>query len=460
MTVFSKILVANRGEIACRIMKTAKQMGIETVAVYSEADANAPHKKMADEVIAIGPSPAPESYLAIDKIIKAAKSTGAEAIHPGYGFLSENADFARACTDAGLIFIGPSAEAITLMGNKAEAKRYMIKAGVPCIPGYEGEDQSDTAFEAEAEKIGFPVMVKAAGGGGGRGMRLVSKPERLINALTAARSEAERSFGSAELILEKAILEPRHIEIQVFADGQGNVVHMGERDCSIQRRHQKVIEEAPSPAVSEELRARMGATAVAATKSIDYSGAGTFEFLLSQEGEYYFLEMNTRLQVEHPVTECITGLDLVDWQLKVAAGEPLPLSQEQISFSGHAIEARLYSEDPYKGFLPKTGILSNWQEAEGLGIRTDHGLESGYEVSPYYDAMIAKVIGFGNSREAARRNLHSALKNTVDDGLTTNRRFLMSCLSHDAFRKGEATTAFIETYFPKKKLAEGPPEED
>ncbi len=460
MTVFSKILVANRGEIACRIMKTARQMGIATVAVYSEADANAPHRKMADVAVAIGPSPAPESYLAIDKIIEAAKSSGAEAIHPGYGFLSENAAFAEACWDAGLVFVGPSAEAIELMGNKAQAKRYMIKAGVPCIPGYEGEDQSDTAFEAAAEKIGFPVMVKAAAGGGGRGMRLVSKPERLIKALTAARSEAERSFGSAELILEKAILEPRHIEIQVFADGQGNVVHMGERDCSIQRRHQKVIEEAPSPAVSADLRARMGATAVAATQAIDYSGAGTFEFLLSPEGEYYFLEMNTRLQVEHPVTECITGLDLVEWQLRVAAGEPLPLSQEQISLTGHAIEARLYSEDPYRGFLPKTGILSNWQEAEGPGIRTDHGLESGYEVSPYYDAMIAKVIGFGNSRDTARENLLSALNDTVDDGLTTNRRFLMSCLSHEAFRKGEATTAFIETYFPKKKLAEGPQEDE
>jgi geranyl-CoA carboxylase alpha subunit len=459
MPVFSKVLVANRGEIACRIMKTAKQMGIATVAVYSDTDENAPHRKMADEAIAIGPSPAPESYLVIDKIIKAAKSSGAEAIHPGYGFLSENATFAEACRQAGIVFIGPAAEAITLMGNKAEAKRYMIKAGVPCIPGYEGEDQSDTAFEAEAEKIGFPLMVKAAAGGGGRGMRLVSKPERLIKALTAARSEAERSFGSAELILEKAILEPRHIEIQVFADGQGNVIHMGERDCSIQRRHQKVIEEAPSPAVSEDLRARMGATAVQATKAIDYCGAGTFEFLLSQDGDYYFLEMNTRLQVEHPVTECITGLDLVEWQLRVAAGEPLPLSQEQISFSGHAIEARLYSEDPYKGFLPKTGILSNWREAEGNGIRTDHGLESGYEVSPYYDAMIAKVIGYGGCREAAQENLHMALKNTVDDGLTTNRRFLMSCLSHEAFKDGKATTAFIETYFPKKKLAEGPPEE-
>lgn len=460
MSAISKILVANRGEIACRIMRTAKRMGIETVAVYSEADANAPHRKMADEAVAIGPSPALESYLAIDKIINATRSSGADAVHPGYGFLSENADFATACREAGLIFIGPSADAITLMGNKAEAKRYMKKAGVPCIPGYEGEDQSDAAFDTAAQDIGFPVMVKAAAGGGGRGMRLVSKPEKLIKALTAARSEAERSFGSAELILEKAILEPRHIEIQVFADNHRNVVHMGERDCSIQRRHQKVIEEAPSPAVSEDLRDRMGETAAAATKAIGYSGAGTFEFLLSQDKDFYFLEMNTRLQVEHPVTECITGLDLVEWQLRVAAGEPLPRTQEQISFRGHAIEARLYSEDPYKGFLPKTGVLSNWQQAEGPGIRTDHGLESGFEVSPYYDAMIAKVIGYGEDRETARKRLHSALRNTVEEGLTTNRRFLMSCLSHETFMDGNATTAFIETHFPKKKLAEGPPDDD
>jgi len=454
--MFSKILIANRAEIACRIMRTAKEMGIVTVAVYSDADESAPHRLMADEAVHIGPSPATESYLDIGKIISAAKSTGAEAIHPGYGFLSENAAFAGACKAAGLTFIGPSETVIAKMGNKAEAKKIMATAGVPCIPGYEGEDQSDEAFLRKAEAIGFPQMVKAAAGGGGRGMRLVAKPEKLQKALASARSEAERAFGSGELILEKAILEPRHIEIQVFADNHGNVVHMGERDCSIQRRHQKVIEEAPSPAVSPELRAEMGATAVAATKQIRYSGAGTFEFLLDVDGNYYFLEMNTRLQVEHPVTECITGLDLVEWQLRVAAGEPLPLMQDEIIFKGHAIEARLYAEDPYKGFLPKPGILTKWRASEGPGTRTDHGLADGYEVTPYYDAMIAKVVGYGATREIASQNLQAALDQTATKGLTTNRQFLISCLSHAAFSDGEVTTAFIDTYFPKKKLAEGP----
>jgi len=456
MSKISKILIANRGEIACRIIKTAHLMGIDTVAVYSEADANAPHRKMAKEAIALGPSPALESYLVIEKIIAAAVQTSANAVHPGYGFLSENASFADACEKAGLIFIGPSSQAISLMANKAEAKRQMAAAGVPCVPGYEGADQSDDTFVSAANQIGFPVMVKASAGGGGRGMRIVSKPEKLLKGLTVARSEGERSFGSGELILEKAIIEPRHIEIQVFADNQGNVVHMGERDCSIQRRHQKVIEEAPSPVVSPELRKKMGATAVTATKAINYSGAGTFEFLLDQEQNYYFLEMNTRLQVEHPVTECVTGLDLVEWQIRIASGEPLPISQEEICVQGHAIEARLYSEDPYKGFLPKVGILSEWSPAEGEGIRTDHGLETGYEVTPFYDGMIAKIIGYGADRETARANLQEGLKRTVDVGLTTNRLFLLSCISHEEFVAGSATTGFIESYFPKKKLAEGP----
>ncbi|MCF8466467.1 MAG: acetyl-CoA carboxylase biotin carboxylase subunit [Sneathiella sp.] len=450
MSIFSKILIANRGEIACRIMATAKRMGIKTVAVYSEADAEAPHRKAADEAILIGPAPASESYLAIDKIIEAARQSGAEAIHPGYGFLSENAEFARACEKAGLTFIGPDASTIALMGNKAAAKRYMIETGVPCIPGYEGLDQSDEAFIDAAEKIGFPVMVKAAAGGGGRGMRLVEKPEKMQKALKAARSEAERSFGSDELILEKAILNPRHIEIQVFGDNHGAAVHMFERDCSIQRRHQKVIEEAPSPAVTPELREKMGATAVAATKANNYSGAGTFEFLLDIDKNFYFLEMNTRLQVEHPVTECVTGLDLVEWQLRVAANEPLPLTQEEISLTGHAIEARLYAEDPDKGFLPRVGTLSRWQTASGDGIRTDHGLADGYEVTPFYDAMIAKIIGHGDTRETARTNILKGLEQTIDEGLTTNRKFLIRCLAHEAFTDGSATTAFIETHFPKK----------
>ena len=394
--------------------------------------------------------------MVIEKIIAAAVQTSADAVHPGYGFLSENASFADACEKAGLIFIGPSSHAISLMGNKAEAKRQMAAAGVPCVPGYEGADQSDDTFVSAANQIGFPVMVKASAGGGGRGMRVVSKPEKLLKGLTAARSEGERSFGSGELILEKAITEPRHIEIQVFADNHGNVVHMGERDCSIQRRHQKVIEEAPSPAVSPELRGKMGATAVAATKAINYSGAGTFEFLLDQEQNYYFLEMNTRLQVEHPVTECVTGLDLVEWQIRIASGEPLPMSQDEICVQGHAIEARLYSEDPYKGFLPKVGILTEWSPAEGEGIRTDHGLETGFEVTPFYDGMIAKIIGYGADRETARANLQEGLKRTVDEGLTTNRLFLLSCIAHEEFVAGSATTGFIEAYFPKKKLAEGP----
>ena len=450
MSQFTKILIANRGEIACRIMDTAKRMGIKTVAVYSEADANARHARMADEAMLIGPPPAMESYLSIPKIIDAARKTGAEAIHPGYGFLSENAAFARACADAQITFIGPDADTIALMGNKAAAKRYMIEAGVPCIPGYEADDQSDEALIAAASDIGFPLMVKAAAGGGGRGMRLVAKPEKLPKALKTARSEADRSFGSPELILEKAIIEPRHIEIQVFGDNHGNVVHMFERDCSIQRRHQKVIEEAPSPAVSPALREKMGEAAAAAARAIRYSGAGTFEFLLDAEGNFYFLEMNTRLQVEHPVTECITGLDLVEWQLRVAANEPLPLTQENIELNGHAIEARLYAEDPEKNFLPRVGVLEKWVTASGSGIRTDHGLMDGYEVTPYYDAMIAKVIGFGDTRAEAQTNILRALDDTVDQGLVTNRHFLKECITHEVFTDGGATTGFIDTHLLKK----------
>ncbi len=450
MPAFSKILIANRGEIACRVIRTAKEMGYRTVAVYSEADAGALHVKLADEAILIGPAPVGESYLSADKILNAANQTGADAIHPGYGFLSENAGFAKKCADADIVFIGPSAEAIDVMGNKAEAKRRMIEAGVPCVPGYEGEDQSDTHFVKAAEEIGFPVMVKAAAGGGGRGMRLVEKPEKLEKALKAARSEAENAFGSGELILEKAVIEPRHIEIQVFADMQGNTLHLGERDCSIQRRHQKVIEEAPSPAVSEKLRKEMGAAAVAAAKAINYYGAGTVEFLLGSDDHFYFLEMNTRLQVEHPVTECITGYDLVEWQLRVAAGEELPDSQEDVFLFGHAIEARLYAEDPYKGFLPRVGKLVRWSPAEGDGLRCDHGLVDGYEVTPHYDAMIAKVIAYGDSRADAIRRLIRSLEQTDDLGLTTNRQFLIDCLAHESFKAGDATTAFIDTHFPKK----------
>ena len=364
---FSKILIANRGEIAWRVMRTAKAMGYRTVAVYSDADRDAPHVGFADEAVRIGPSPVGESYLSIDRILEAAHKSGADAVHPGYGFLSENEAFAAACEKAGLVFIGPPPAAIAAMGNKAAAKRRMIDAGVPCVPGYQGADQSDANLEKEARKIGLPVMVKAAAGGGGRGMRLVEREADLLEAIRTARAEAESAFGSGELILEKAVIDARHVEIQVFADAHGNVIHLGERDCSVQRRHQKVIEEAPSPAVTADLRRRMGAAAVAAARAIGYRGAGTVEFLLGADGAFYFLEMNTRLQVEHPVTEAITGQDLVAWQLKVAMGEKLPLTQEQVTFNGHAIEVRLYAEDAYAGFLPQTGRIDVWRPATGPG---------------------------------------------------------------------------------------------
>ena len=450
---FSKILIANRGEIACRIQRTAKALGFRTVAVHSEADADALHVRLADEAVAIGPPPAADSYLNIAALIAAAKATGTQAVHPGYGFLSENADFAEACEAAGLVFIGPPAAAIRAMGNKAAAKRRMTAAGVPCVPGYQGADQSDATLAREAATIGFPVMVKAAAGGGGRGMRLVTAAQDLAAALATARSEAEGAFGSAELILEKALVDARHVEIQVFADRHGNVVHLGERDCSVQRRHQKVIEEAPSPAVSTELRARMGEAAVAAARAIGYVGAGTVEFLLAPEGAFYFLEMNTRLQVEHPVTEAVTGLDLVAWQLRVARGERLAFEQHEIRFDGHAIEARLYAEDPAKGFLPQTGRVLIWTPAAGEGVRVDHGIRAGQDVSPWYDPMLAKVIAFGATRDEARRRLIRALEETLVLGLPTNRRFLLDLLAHSEFAAGGATTAFIGAHFPADRLA-------
>ena len=448
VTAFGKILIANRGEIACRIMRTAKALGYRTVAVFSDADAGALHVREADEAVRIGPPPAKDSYLNIDALLAAAKLAGADAVHPGYGFLSENAAFAQACAQAGLVFIGPPPTAIEAMGNKARAKALMETVGIPCVPGYHGADQSDDHLSAEARRIGFPLMVKAAAGGGGRGMRLVNAPEDLANALTRARSEAVSAFGSGELILEKAVADARHIEIQVFADQHGDVIHLGERDCSIQRRHQKVIEEAPSPAVSTELRAKMGEAAIAAARAIGYVGAGTVEFLLDRSGKFYFLEMNTRLQVEHPVTEAVTGLDLVEWQLRVAAGETLPLEQHQVKFSGHAIEARLYAEDPSQSFLPQSGTLIDWRPASGDGVRVDHGLAPGQRVSPFYDPMLAKVIAHGATREEARRRLIKALEDTIALGLTTNRSFLVTTLRHPSFVAGEATTAFIDRHFP------------
>jgi geranyl-CoA carboxylase alpha subunit len=444
---FGKILIANRGEIACRIMRTAKALGYRTVAVFSDADAEALHVQEADMAVRIGPAPARDSYLNIDALLDAARRTGADAVHPGYGFLSENAAFAEACAAAGLVFIGPPPAAIAAMGNKARAKALMQAAGVPCVPGYQGEDQSDARMTAEANRIGFPLMVKAAAGGGGRGMRLVTAALELANALARARSEAGRAFGSDELILERAVAGARHIELQIFADQRGNVIHLGERDCSIQRRHQKVIEEAPSPFVSAELRARMGEAAVAAARAIDYVGAGTVEFLLDPAGQFYFLEMNTRLQVEHAVTEAITGLDLVAWQLIVAAGAKLPLAQHQVVLSGHAIETRLYAEDPQNGFLPQSGIIVDWLPADGEGVRVDHGLLPGSTVSPFYDPMLAKVIAQGATREEARRRLIMALEDTVVFGVKTNRSLLIDMLGHPAFAAGETTTTFIDRYF-------------
>jgi geranyl-CoA carboxylase alpha subunit len=440
-TPFGKILIANRGEIALRIARTARRLGYGVVAVYSDADVGALHVRKADEALRIGEALPAQSYLNIEAIISAAKSSGADAVHPGYGFLAENEDFAHACRDAGLVFIGPSPEAIKAMGNKAGAKAIMLAAGVPCVPGYQGADQSAAAMLAEAAKIGFPVMIKAVAGGGGRGMRLVTDAAAFCDSLRSARSEAQSAFGDATVILERAIADPRHIEIQVFGDAFGNAIHLGERDCSVQRRHQKLIEEAPSPAVSPELRARMGAIAVNAIKSIGYEGAGTLEFLLDPNGEFYFMEMNTRLQVEHPVTEAITGLDLVELQLRVASGEPLGLKQEQIKFSGHAIEVRLCSEDAAHDFMPQSGRMALWQMPGD--IRVEHALQSGSEIPPFYDSMIAKLISHGATRDEARRRLIHGLEQAVAFGVTTNQAFLAACLRHPVFSAGEATTAFI-----------------
>ena len=456
MNNFNSILIANRGEIACRVIRTAKKLGYRTVAVYSDADASAPHVQLADDAVRIGPGPVGESYLVPELILQAAASSGAESIHPGYGFLSENAAFAEAVESAGLVFIGPTREAIDVMGNKAESKRRMIEAGVPCVPGYEGHDQSDKTLLAEGLKIDLPLMVKAAAGGGGRGMRLVHDQADLANAIKLARAEAEGAFGSGELILEKAIIKPRHVEIQVFADTMGNTVHLGERDCSVQRRHQKVVEEAPCPVMTPELREKMGQSAIDAAKSINYRGAGTVEFLLDDSGFFYFLEMNTRLQVEHPVTELITGLDLVALQISVAQGEPLGLSQADITLEGHAIEVRLYTEDPSQDFLPASGPVDLWVPAPGVGVRIDDGISSGQAISPFYDPMVAKIIGYGPTRETARLRLIGALKETVLFGTPNNKDFLIQCLEKQSFIDGAATTAFIAEEFSEADLAVAP----
>ncbi|NND82520.1 MAG: acetyl-CoA carboxylase biotin carboxylase subunit [Gammaproteobacteria bacterium] len=452
MDRFDSVLIANRGEIACRIISTAKSLGYRTIAVYTDADEGAPHMQMADQAINIGSGPVAQSYLSAEMIIAAAQEANAGAVHPGYGFLSENAQFAAAVRQAGMVFIGPSAEAIEVMGNKAEAKRRMLEAGVPCVPGYHGADQSHETLMVEAGKIGVPLMVKAATGGGGRGMRLVTELSELGNAIELASSEARNAFGSDQLILEKAIAQPRHVEIQVFADGLGHTIHLAERDCSVQRRHQKVIEEAPCPVMTPELRQAMGAAAIAAARSIEYLGAGTVEFLLDSDGEFYFLEMNTRLQVEHPVTEMVTGLDLVALQLRVAQGQPLGIEQSSVKLRGHAIEVRLYTEDPSQDFLPVSGTIEHWQPPSGDGIRVDDGIRSGQTIAPYYDPMVAKIVGYGANREVARRRLTKALAETRLYGLASNQSFLSQCLQHDEFISGEATTAFIEQHFPAQSL--------
>jgi len=456
---FEKVLVANRGEIACRVLESARSLGYRTVAVFSEADAGARHVQLADEAVCIGPATAAESYLNVAALLDACRRSGADAVHPGYGFLSENADFAAACAEAGVTFIGPPTEAIRLMGSKRLSKIAMQDAGVPCVPGYQGEDQSDDTLIQEAERVGLPLMIKASAGGGGRGMRVVTEADQIAAQLKSARQEAKSSFGNDELILERAVINPRHVEIQVFGDHHGNVIHLGERDCSVQRRHQKVVEEAPSPVVDEALRQRMGEAAVNAAKACDYVGAGTVEFLLGADGDFYFLEMNTRLQVEHPVTELVTGQDLVAWQLRVAAGDPLPLTQEQVRLTGHAMEVRLYAEDPAQGYLPQTGPVLSWRPATGEGVRIDHGLVDGAEVGSHYDPMLAKIIAYGASRDEARRRLIRAVEDTVLMGLDDNRRFLAAILRHPAFAAGDATTAFIDGPFaddPGLRAAETP----
>ena len=452
-STFDTVLVANRGEIAVRVMRTARAMGYRTVAVFSDADAGAAHVRAADDAIRLGPAPARDSYLDIDAVIGAAKASGAGAIHPGYGFLAENAAFATACADAGIVFIGPPPEAITLMGDKAAAKRRMADAGVPLLDGYQGDDQSDEVLLAEAERLGVPLMVKAAAGGGGKGMRLVTDPAAVPEALAAARREAAGAFGDDTLILERAIQRPRHVEIQVLADTHGHVIALGERDCSVQRRHQKVVEEAPSPALNPATREAMQAAAVAAAADISYVGAGTVEFLLDGEpagtdevGTFAFLEMNTRLQVEHPVTELITGLDLVEWQLRIARGEPLTVAQQDVTLSGHAIEARLYAEDAAAGYLPQTGTVLAWVPPAGDGVRVDAGVVAGQDVSAHYDPMIAKVVAHGENRDEARRRLADALDRLVCLGLRTNRTFLAGVLRHPEFADGGATTAFLEEH--------------
>jgi len=445
--MFNKILIANRGEIACRVIKTAHQLGIRCVAVYSEADANARHVRLADEAYLLGPAPSKESYLRADKILEIAKQSGAEAIHPGYGFLSENEAFAKACADAGVVFIGPPVPAITAMGSKSAAKAIMQDAGVPLVPGYHGDVQDEAFLATEANRIGYPLLLKAAYGGGGKGMKVVWQAAEFLEQLQSAKREALSGFGNDKILMERYLTKPRHVEIQVFADNFGNAVYLHERDCSIQRRHQKVIEEAPAPAFSSAQRKAMGEAAVKAAKAIGYAGAGTVEFLFDEDGSFYFMEMNTRLQVEHPVTEMITGQDLVQWQLLVAANQPLPLSQDEIPLDGHAIEVRVYAEDPDNNFLPATGKLTYLrQPEESRHVRVDTGVVEHDEVSPFYDPMIAKLIVWDESRDRAIARMRRALDDYRIAGMTTNLNFLSRLVSHPAFAAAQLDTGFINAH--------------
>ena len=451
--MFRKILIANRGEIACRVMRTARRLGIRTVAVYSDADRDALHVRLADEARRIGPPAARESYLNIEAIVEAAHDSGAEAVHPGYGFLSENQAFARACAAAGIAFIGPAPEAIAAMGDKSAAKTLMERAGVPLVPGYHGAQQDAKFLAREAEKIGFPVLIKASAGGGGKGMRIVRRGAEFADALASCHREAKSSFGDDRVLVERYLERPRHIEVQVFGDARGDVVYLFERDCSVQRRHQKVLEEAPAPGMTEKRRREMGEVAVAAAKAIRYTGAGTVEFIVETDeartgalgGRFYFMEMNTRLQVEHPVTEMITGLDLVEWQLRVAAGEPLPKKQGELAIRGHAIEARIYAEDPQRGFLPSTGRLAHLAfPAPSAALRVDAGVEAGASITPHYDPMIAKLIAWGEDRGAALARLGAALGGCEIAGVTTNVEFLSRVVASKAFAGGDLDTGLIE----------------
>lgn len=459
MKRFDKLLVANRGEIAVRVIRGAKRLGYRTVAVYSDADAEALHVRLADEAVRLGPPPAAESYLSIPLILEAARTSGAQAIHPGYGFLSERSDFAREVRNAGLVFIGPDTASIETMGNKSAAKRLMVEAGVPCVPGYQGDEQSDENLLAEAKKIGLPVMVKAAAGGGGRGMRLVHDEKALLENIRSARSEAGNAFGSGQLLIEKAVIDARHVEIQVFGDAHGNVIHLGERDCSIQRRNQKLVEETPSPAVDDALRLKMGTAAVAAARAVSYVGAGTVEFLLDSQERFYFLEMNTRLQVEHPVTEMVYGIDLVEWQLRIAQNETLPMTQDEVMENryGHSIEVRLCAEDPRQSYLPQTGNVLRWQAPQGEGVRVDSYLESGTAIGPFYDSMQGKIIAWGEDRETARTRLLRALDDTLLLGVVSNRDYLRAVLATEAFVCGEFTTSFVGRYFSQERIIEAQP---